>query len=187
MTTFAISWVTWQHDLAVVSLVLAAACIGFLVFNYPHPRASIFLGDSGSLFLGFGLSVLAILGQWSEIGWKSAVIGFALVLVPLADFCFILISRGLDGRYRRWDDPIKMCARDHTFHRLRAIGLGPQAALWLMYAIASLYGVLAYLTVTRPEIATAFRIAQWLGPIGLFYIALYQVKLPEDAFPKREP
>jgi UDP-GlcNAc:undecaprenyl-phosphate/decaprenyl-phosphate GlcNAc-1-phosphate transferase len=148
--TFLISWHTWQHELAIVSLVLAGSCLGFLLFNYPAPRATIFLGDSGSLFLGFGLATLTMLGQWSEVPWKAAVIALLLVIMPLFDFLFILIVRGLDGHYKRWDDPIRMCARDHTFHRLRALGLSGQQAVLLLYAGGMLGGALAYTAAISP-------------------------------------
>ena len=184
-TVFAISNVTNQHHLAACSLMLAGACLGFLNFNFPMPRASIFLGDCGSLFLGFGLAVLTVLGQWSSFGWKSGVIAVLLVLVPLYDFLFILITRGIDGRYRNWIvDPIKMCGRDHLSHRLRYLGFSPRGVLACLYGPAVLAGLAAYAIVQDPS-----RLNPPLALGGLIFLLivgrrLKSVPLPPDAFPE---
>lgn len=182
---FAISQATHQTHLAGCSLMLGSACLGFLKFNFPLPRASIFLGDCGSLFLGFGLAVLTVLGQWSTIGWKSAVVAVLLVLVPLYDFLFILITRGLDGRYRNWIvDPIKMCGRDHTAHRLRYLGLSPRQVLASLYGAGILAGLAAFAIVEDPSRlnpAVTFGALVFLLIIGR---KLKSVPLPPDAFPE---
>lgn len=137
---FCIAWSTFQPDLALVALALGAACAGFLWWNFPRPRARIFLGDSGSFFLGFSLAAMVVLGQWAGSSLKAILMGVTLLAVPLFDFGMILISRGLHGKYRTWTDPITMCARDHTHHRLVALGLSGREALLAMYAAAVLTG-----------------------------------------------
>lgn len=184
LACFVISWLTWQRELAVVSLVLAGACLGFLLFNFPRPKASIFLGDSGSLFIGFGLSTLTVLGDWSESTAKSILIALLLVLVPLFDFLFILIVRGQEGRYRKWDDPIRMCARDHLSHRLCRLGLGPVGILAVLYSGAILSGGLAVQFACSPDPVgwgQALRIGVVLFSIGFVF---RQVQMPPDAYPE---
>ncbi len=149
-STFVIAWCTWQRDLALVSLTLCAACLGFLCFNYPMPRASIFLGDSGSLFLGFVLSAMLLLGRWGSTPLHSAMVACLVIAVPLFDFALILLVRGFQGQYRRWSDPITMCARDHTYHRLRSCGLRPRQALALMHGTGILLGLVAYFLMQLP-------------------------------------
>jgi len=180
--TFWISWQTWQHDLAVVSLILAGACIGFLVFNFPMPVATIFLGDSGSLFLGFGLASITVLGEWSVVGWKAACVAVLLVFVPLFDFLFILISRGLDGRYRTWEDPIKMCGRDHLSHRLRYLGFSPRQVLVVLYGLSVAAGYGAFLVVRDPAVLTPIVLWRFVSLVGLLGVALKATGLPPDAF-----
>lgn len=184
LSTFAISWVTWQHDLAVISLVLAAACLGFLVFNFPWPRATIFLGDGGSLFLGFGLGGLTVVGHWTNFGWKSAVVALLLVFVPLFDFLFILISRGLDGRYRNLEDPIRMCGRDHSSHRLRHLGLSSLQVLAVLYGAGILSGGLALLIVLRPYVLTPLTAGLGVLVVLGMGFALKSTGLPPGAFPE---
>ncbi len=137
---FSIAWATYQKDLALVALALGAACAGFLWWNYPRPRARIFLGDSGSFFIGFSLAAMIVLGEWAGSGLKAILMGVTLLAVPLFDFGMILVSRGLHGKYRTWTDPITMCARDHTHHRLVAMGLSGREALLVMYLLAVLTG-----------------------------------------------
>lgn len=137
---FCIAWATWQTELALVALALGGACAGFLWWNYPAPRARIFLGDSGSFFIGFCLAAMIVLGEWAGSGLKAVLMGVTLLAVPLFDFGLILVLRGLHGKYRTLADPITMCARDHTHHRLVALGLSPREALLAMYAAAVLTG-----------------------------------------------
>lgn len=183
---FFISWYTWQHDLAVVTLVLAGASLGFLLFNFPAPRATIFLGDSGSLFLGYSIASITVLGSWSSVGWKAAVVAPMLVLVPLFDFLFILIVRGLEGRYHKWDDPIRMCARDHTFHRLRHAGWGGKSAVLIMYAAGLAAGGVAYIWVREPAMLSLYLAAALTAGVVALGALLNRIRLPSDAYPVHE-
>ncbi|GMU55464.1 MAG: hypothetical protein AMXMBFR33_46100 [Candidatus Xenobia bacterium] len=182
LATFFISWYTWQHELAVISLLLCGSSLGFLFFNFPRPKATIFLGDSGSLFLGFCLGIFTVLGEWSDTDWKAAVLAVSLVLVPLFDFGLILVVRGLDGRYKRWDDPIRMCARDHTFHRLRALGLSPRAALGCLYIGGAATGLFSLVGTLRPDWLRVETVAQLIGFLGLLAFLLWRVPLPPGAY-----
>lgn len=185
LTSFVISWVSWQHDLAVVSLILAGSSFGFLMFNFPNPRATIFLGDGGSLFLGFGLAGITVLGQWTEEGWKSAVVAALLVFAPLFDFLFILITRGLDGRYKTLGDPISMCGRDHTSHRLRHLGLSPKQVLFVLYGAALGSGLLAIGIALNPELLNPQRLFAFVIAASLLGLSLKASGLPPGAFPEQ--
>lgn len=181
---FLISWQTWQHELAVVSLVLAGSCLGFLCFNFPAPRARIFLGDSGSLFLGFGLAAVTVLGEWSHSAWKAALVGSLLVAVPLFDFLFILLVRGLEGRYRRWDDPIRMCARDHLSHRLLALGFNRRSCVLTLYLFGFLATGLAMFYAQRPDALSAEQVVRLAFFVIIAGFALKQVRLGKEAYPQ---
>lgn len=182
---FAIAWVTCQRDVAIISLMLAGASFGFLFFNYPAPRASIFLGDSGSLFLGFGLATLTVLGQWNDIGWKAAVIALLLVIAPLFDFVFIILVRGLEGRYLRWDDPIRMCARDHLFHRFRVLGLSGRQSISILYCISIWGGIVAFRGATEPTFLTPFGVLLGALMLTCLGFGLSRVSPPPEAYPEK--
>ena len=119
-----------------VSLALAGSVLGFLFFNFPPAR--IFMGDSGSLFLGFTLAVLAI-AQQQQASDVFAVVGVPtlLFLLPILDTTLVTFTRLLRGQ-----SPIRG-GRDHTSHRLIAFGLSERQALLALYGVALASAVLA--------------------------------------------
>ncbi|MDP9192369.1 MAG: hypothetical protein M3P06_11780 [Acidobacteriota bacterium] len=123
---------------ATVVLILAAALIGFLIYN-SHP-ASIFMGDCGSLFIGFFLASTALLtstsGRTRSFLPVIAVPVLTLV-IPIFDTTLVTLLRKLSGR------AVSQGGRDHTSHRLVALGLSERRAVWLLYGLATLAGVLA--------------------------------------------
>jgi UDP-GlcNAc:undecaprenyl-phosphate GlcNAc-1-phosphate transferase len=121
-------------DLLVISLGLAGSLLGFLFFNFPP--ASIFMGDSGALFLGFTLSALAI-ARVPQASNLLAVMGVPtlLFLLPILDTLLVTITRILRGQ-----SPADG-GRDHTSHRLIAFGLTEKQVVLILYAVAILSGI----------------------------------------------
>lgn len=115
---------------------LGGAILGFLFLNFPP--AKIFMGDSGSQFLGYTLALLAIarLPQASNV---FAILGVPTLLftLPLADTLFVTVTR-----WYRGESPFKG-GRDHTSHRLIAFGLSERQTLWVLYSIAVVGGIAA--------------------------------------------
>src|SRR5437867_317595 len=118
--------------------ILMGATLGFLVYNF-HP-ASIFMGDSGSLLLGFSFAALTLTAP--EAAAKSNVLTIVaapvlVLLIPILDTTLVTLLRWLSGR------SASVGGRDHSSHRLVAIGLSEPAAvmaLWLLAAIGGLLG-----------------------------------------------
>jgi UDP-GlcNAc:undecaprenyl-phosphate GlcNAc-1-phosphate transferase len=129
---------------AAAQLALAGACAGFLPWNFP--RARIFLGDAGSLFLGYSLGASAVLAcHGPSTGWGR--LGAGLVLgYPAFDMVFVVINRLREGR------KVYTGGRDHTNHRLASVMQCPKRTvllLWLTGAALSASG-LAVLLLDRP-------------------------------------
>ena len=124
--------------LLAMSLALAGAVSGFLVFNFPP--ASIFMGDNGSLFLGFTLAVLAIARQ-PQASNVLAVMGVPtlLFLLPILDTILVTLTRVLRGQ-----SPVQG-GRDHSSHRLIAFGLTERQSVLALYGVALLSGIAAAL------------------------------------------
>jgi UDP-GlcNAc:undecaprenyl-phosphate GlcNAc-1-phosphate transferase len=126
--------------------ILLGASAGFLVFNF-HP-ASIFLGDTGSLFLGVNLATLTLVAKPQSAGrsgLSSAVaIPVLLLLIPIFDTTFVTAVRLLSGRKPSHG------GRDHTSHRLVAIGLSEPRAVTTLWALAAGGGVISLL-VQQPD------------------------------------
>lgn len=145
-------------------LLLASAFIGslvgFLVFNF-NP-ASIFMGDCGSMFIGFLLSGSVLLNQ---VGGRSRgifailAVPVLILFVPIFDTTFVTVLRKLWGR------KASQGGRDHTSHRLVALGLSEKTAVLMLYGFALIAGTLSLL-VARIGPFRSF------GLIGLFTVVL---------------
>ncbi len=134
-------------DGSVASMPLAAGMAafvgvtaGFLFYNF-HP-ASIFMGDGGSHLLGAflaGATLAAIrCGHAADVGAMVAAIPFVLLLIPIFDTAFVTLARRIAGR------SAFLGGRDHTSHRLVALGIGERRAVVVLYALTALGGAVAF-------------------------------------------
>lgn len=137
-----------ETSLVVLSLALTGATLGFLLHNYPPAR--IFMGDSGSHFLGLFLAGLALSpGEGLSRSLLAVLAVPALVLViPLFDTTVVTLGRVLEGR------PISQGGKDHTSHRLVALGLPEERAVWALWTLAAIGGAVA-LVFRTAELSTA--------------------------------
>jgi UDP-GlcNAc:undecaprenyl-phosphate GlcNAc-1-phosphate transferase len=129
-------WDSGDMLMILFCICLGGAILGFLFLNFPP--AKIFMGDSGSQFLGYTLALLAIARQ-PQASNVFAIVGVPALLftLPLADTLFVTITRWLRGQ-----SPFKG-GRDHTSHRLIAFGLSERQTLWVLYSIAVVGGITA--------------------------------------------
>ena len=117
---------------------MSGACLGFLAHNWP--RARIYLGDNGSLFIGFTLAALAFCVRWSPHPLHAAAVPAALMTAPLLDLGLATLLRWRRGDIATIRDAIVYCGHDHIAHRFQAFGLSPaqsSAALWGIGAISA--------------------------------------------------
>ena len=146
-------------ELGLIALFIGALA-GFLVFNF-NP-ASIFMGDCGSLFIGFLLASSVLMNQ--EGGRSRSIISViavpALILfVPIFDTTFVTILR------RIWGRKVSQGGRDHTSHRLVALGLSERSAVLMLYGFSLFAGVIS-IFVRQIEITKS------LALIAIFVIIL---------------
>ena len=125
---------------AASAAILLGATLGFLVHNR-HP-ARIFMGDTGSMFIGFFVAGLSLVGgyPYSRGTLSILLLPVLVLLVPIFDTTFVTATRILAGR------PISVGGRDHTSHRLVALGLSESRAVHLLYGLAAASGGISYLT-----------------------------------------
>jgi UDP-GlcNAc:undecaprenyl-phosphate/decaprenyl-phosphate GlcNAc-1-phosphate transferase len=139
---FAIDAVTEHENDTVLALALALglACAGFLPFNLrPRRGAAVFMGDSGSMVIGFGLASLALAASWTVAGTTVATILLPLLVlaIPILDTTLVTIARLVEKR------PVTQGGRDHTSHRLVYYGLSESKAVLLLAIVASAIGATA--------------------------------------------
>ncbi len=144
---------------ACVCAAFAGALGGFLVFNF-NP-ASIFMGDSGSLFVGYALAILALKHNYGRSRGLLAVIAapVLILLIPIFDTTFVTITRILRGQ------PVSQGGRDHTSHRLVTLGLSERKAVMILWLLGVVSGSIALMT------RLGHRSALWIG-MPLFALAL---------------
>jgi len=138
-----------QYLVGALSAALVGACLGFLVYNF-NP-ASIFMGDAGALFLGFILAAVAIKLRFPQgvqiVTWMVPVLILGL---PLFDTALVIISR-----LRRGLNPLTTPGKDHTSHRLVALGYTRREAVLICYLACAGLGVIA-LFITQASILEGY-------------------------------
>jgi len=119
------------------TLAVAGGALGFLPFN-AHP-AKIFMGDGGSLFLGFMLAVLSIEGATKGATVVATIVPVLVLGVPIFDTAFAILRRVINRR------PIMEADKGHLHHRIMASGFGQKRAVLMLYGISGTMGVAAVL------------------------------------------
>ena len=159
-----------QYLVAPLAAAILGAMVGFLLYNFNPAR--IFMGDSGSLFLGLLLAVVGIKLRFPsnvpEVTWMVPV----LVLgVPIVDTTLVVTSRALGGK-----NPFNTPGRDHLSHRLVALGLSSRQAVVLLYAFALAFGGAGFL-VSRSGLDVARLVGAIALGMAIVLIALLQWRL----------
>ncbi|AEG61850.1 glycosyltransferase family 4 protein [Desulforamulus ruminis] len=134
--------IIWQQDgtgmeVTLLALVLAASILGFLRYNF-FP-AKIFLGDTGSMFLGYALGTLAVMGVTKTATAISVIVPMVILGLPLLDVLFAILRRYQSQR------PIFQPDKEHLHHRLMALGLSHRQTVLAIYAVNLILGVSAFL------------------------------------------
>ncbi len=146
--------------------IFAAALCGFLVFN-ANP-ASIFMGDCGSLFIGFfiaSMALMSVAGTRSRSYLIVIAVPVLILFIPIFDTTLVTVLRKLAGR------SASQGGRDHASHRLVALGLTERRAVWMLYGFAALSGFLA-LMVNKIRLELSF-VAIILFTIVLTLMGVY--------------
>jgi UDP-GlcNAc:undecaprenyl-phosphate GlcNAc-1-phosphate transferase len=132
-----------QTALFAINSIFLAATAGFLFYNF-NP-AKIFMGDAGSLFIGFFLSISAIgMISQSPLPTEQMVIATLLIFfVPLFDMSYVTIMRKIHGR------KITIGGKDHTSHRLAVITKSEQMPVLILYFLNILAGMAGWWLITR--------------------------------------
>ena len=151
MTMLVIALVVAEADVAIIMAALAGACIGFLPYNL-NP-AKIFMGDTGSTFLGFVLAVVSIQGLFKYAAIISFAVPFLMLALPIFDTCFAIIRRVSKGQSPMSPD------RSHIHHRLIDMGFSQKQAVAMLYVISAILGLSAVVLTTSGVLRAMFFLA----------------------------
>lgn len=145
-----ISWQQQQPIVAIIAFSLMGSCLGFLRYNFP--KASIFMGDAGSMPLGFVLAYIALLGSWKTAsGIVSIAVPIFILGYPIFDTSLVAVTRILHKRH------IYSGGKDHSSHRLASMGLKRKGAVLFIFVISFLLGIIA-ISITRLSLKDALLI-----------------------------
>ncbi|MEK6654910.1 MAG: glycosyl transferase, partial [Thermodesulfobacteriota bacterium] len=155
----------FSNSLGIFGLILAGAVLGFLPFNF-NP-AKIFMGDSGSMFLGYSLAIISIVETNRHIANLATIMFIPVMIlsVPIFDTIFVTIARLTRGK------KVFEGGKDHTSHRLVSLGLSQRKTVLLLYFISIVFGLIALLS-PRLNMLIVLTIAV-LGAVILLLFAFF--------------
>lgn len=162
---FFISGLAGAPDLRGFYVLLAGSSFGFLRFNFPPAR--IFMGDTGSTFIGYSFAVLAVAGERLGI---PAFLTVLLLASAIGDAVLTLVRRALKG------ERLLSPHRTHYYQRLTSLGLSHKQVTLIEYFVTVLLGVSAILAFHREEAFVTFLSVMW---IGFFLWALAKIRSME--------
>ena len=137
------SYLAGRPETCELVLAIAGASFGFLLFNF-HP-AKIFMGDTGSMLLGYCLATMSLIGVSSTKGTVLFVsmIPIIILALPIFDTAFAIIRRVANHK------PIMMADKGHLHHRIMALGIGQRRAVLALYCISAIMGFAGILWTMR--------------------------------------
>ena len=141
MTLLVIALIMAEPDVAMITAALAGACLGFLPYNLNPAR--IFMGDTGSTFLGYILAVVSIQGLFKFYTFISFAAPFLMLGLPIFDTCFAILRRLAKGQSPMAPD------RGHIHHRLIDMGFTQKQAVAVLYLISAILGLSAVVLTTN--------------------------------------
>lgn len=148
LTLAYVAFINNRLDTTVLTLIVAGACMGFLPYNF-NP-AKIFMGDTGSLFLGFILGAISISGTLktaTAITFMAPILALGL---PIFDTTFAIFRRAINKR------PIMEPDKEHLHHRLLHIGLGQKRAVFSLYLMNTFLGLTVVMMMNNKPKTAAF-------------------------------
>ena len=173
MVVFVVSLASQSRLGALMSLALAGAILGFLRFNF-NP-ATIFLGDSGSLFIGFLLSALALAGAQKAPTLVAVAIPVVSFGLPILETVLSILRRLISGR------PIFTADREHIHHKLLERGLSHRQVVIVLYAVSGLFAMLSLFLLwptgsTLGLVLAVVGSGIWLGVQHLNYLEFGELR-----------
>jgi len=165
-----------QYLVGALAAAMLGACIGFLFYNF-NP-ASIFMGDTGSLFLGFVLAAIGIKLRFpSNVPTVTWLIPVLVMGVPILDTTLVIVSR-----LRRGRNPFNSPGKDHLSHRVVAMGATRREAVMTIYLLGGIFGMIA-IFVTQASLFEGIAIAVSLAFGGLYFIYWLEHRFPPESIP----
>lgn len=173
VVVFVVALVSHSSLVSLMTLALAGAILGFLRYNF-NP-ATIFLGDSGSLFIGFLLSALALKGAQKSTTIIAVAIPVVSFGLPILETSLSVLRRFISGR------PVFTADREHIHHKLLQLGLSHRQAVIILYAVSALFALLSLFLLlptgsTLALVLVILGVGVWFGVQRLNYLEFGELR-----------
>ena len=169
ITMLIIALLMGNLEMAAICAALAGGCIGFIPYN--RNPAKIFMGDTGSTFLGFVLATVSVTGLFKLYAIISFVVPFIILGFPIFDTVSAFTRRILKGQ-----NPMK-ADRSHTHHKLIDMGMNQKQAVATLYMVAGVLGLCAVMIVTSGYVKVVLSV---IALAGTAYTVAHIVRYPHD-------
>ncbi len=150
-TMFVVALLVSEGNVAVILAALMGACLGFMPYNL-NP-AKIFMGDTGSLLLGYVLATVSVVGMFKFYAIVTFVVPILALFLPLFDTLCAIVRRLLRGQSPMHPD------RGHLHHRLIDMGLSQKQAVAVLYSLSAVLGLCAVVLATSGALRTFLLVA----------------------------
>jgi len=166
---FIYSLLNGNLEVGLPALILAGSLLGFLRYNF-NP-AQIFMGDSGSMFIGFILGAITLHGTWKESTHlvMALLVPLLILAVPIFDTMFVTLMRSVNSR------KIFQGGKDHISHRMVVLGFSERKTVITLYVISAVFGAISISSMFVSYIVTTVLIL--LAVIGLVYFGAFLGKV----------
>ncbi len=185
ISSFFIGLIALQTDqpfLMFLSLGLMGGCLGFLPYNLrPNKPASIFLGDAGSIFIGFTLACLGILGEWDRVNPIKAFLMPLLIFgVMFFDMTYITLLRFGSGKVATIRQGLDYVGQDHIHHKLYQLGLSRHQTVFFIFLLAICLGISSIVLKNGRSVDTFFLLIQGFNIFFMLAILMQKASPAEQ-------
>lgn len=174
LTLFAVALQENQLVAPMLAVLLAGSCFGFLKYNF-NP-AQIFMGDTGSMFIGYIIAAVSITGALKSAAAVTIFVPMLALAVPILDTTFAIIRRVFNDR------PIGEADHGHIHHRLLAIGMNQRQAVISVYLISAFLGMIAFIIngIKFDHALVIFISVILIVIYGAKKLGIFSVELPQE-------
>ena len=158
-TMFVVALLVSEGDVALLLAALMGACLGFMPYNLNPAR--IFMGDTGSLLLGYVLSTVSVVGMFKTYALVTFVVPILALFLPLFDTVCAFFRRILRGQSPMHPD------RGHLHHRLIDMGLSQKQAVAILYSLTAILGLCAVVLATDGAVRTWLIVVAALAAVAI--------------------
>lgn len=167
-----------EQNVAIIMAALFGACLGFIPYNF-NP-AKIFMGDTGSTFLGFILATMSIQGLFKLYAIISFAVPFLILGIPIFDICFAVIRRLAKGQNPMTAD------RGHVHHRLIDMGFDQKQSVMITYMLTALLGLAAVVLTSSGEVKALILLGSVIIVGGFGFLTIFRKSEDNEIIQKEQ-